>query len=462
MSTRNMNHRPFVPEYIQISQKPDSHCSEESLEHLNNYIPTIEIKRERQDSPPQEEEVYTDGPEIQIDQELQPEQSNQEGPSLTLSQFLQREEFKGRTTEFDEKENEPILPVEHILESPNKNTHVIEKPLENSQMKIEFVKYANIGFSKQIIKPSSIFESEQKRTAGLQEFIKPPMADIERRDSDGLSAQPKNDPTDKTPVDNGLNRIIEEAKVMTLSQYSIATPQINDPENSEPTYAIQNLKKFLQETVKKSQENSIEKNPVIAESSIKRNSYAIFDDRDNKPIKSLPHKPLSCFADKRKEKDSQSVSKFNRAQLNALPNNSLQLKTMLVSKEAEIRYLKEKLNLAKEAKSIQNQMMRTEDRSKINQFKSDQLQVQIKSLAKENQEYQKQIDFLKKKSQKDTEDYQKKLYFFQMEFESQTRFQMETKERDIVVEYLDREDPDLRSLLDRMIYLEDMEKNLHK
>ena len=460
MSTRNISHRPFVPEYVQISQKPDSFILKEPFEYQNNPIQTIEIKRERDDSA-QEGDEYALGQILQTEQELNIEQSNQEGQSLTLSQFLQHEELKVQAAEFDEKENEPILPVNLALDSPTKATPVVEKLLENSQMKIEFVKYANLGLSKPVIKYNSFFESETKRTSGLQEFAKP-VAYFERNDSDGFSVQHKNDPVEEMTTLVATNKITEEPQVMTLSQYSIATRHVTDQENPQPTNAVQNLKNFLQETVRKSQPNSVEKSPLISESNIKRNSYAIFAERESSSIRTLPHKPLSCFADKREETKSKSASKFNRSELNSLPNNTLQLRAMLVSKEAEIRYLKEKLDLAKEAKSIQNQMTRTEDRSKINQFKSDQLQVQIKSLSKENQEYQKQIDLLKKKVQKETEDYQKQLYFFQMEFENRTRFQMETKERDIVVEYLDREDADLRSLLARLVYLEDLEKNLHK
>jgi hypothetical protein len=432
------------------------------LQNFNNYIATIEIKRDNREQLPGQDDARIAGTDLQLEEGLGTEQPNQESPSLTLSQFLQREEFQSRAIENNEKENEPVFVPEPILEPSTKNTPVVEKPRENSQMKIEFVKHANIGLSKPVIKHGSIFESEKKIAYGRQEFPKSPSIVSEPTERDWSASRQKNDQQSETQTLNGSNKITDEVKFTTLSQYSIATPRPIDPENSQPAYVMQNLRSFLQETVKKSQENSVEKSSVITESNAKRNSYIIFDDRNELSTKNTSIRLLSHFADKRTEKESQQAAKFNRAELNALPNNSLQLRALMVSKEAEIKYLKEKLDLAKEAKSIHNQMMRTEDRSKLNQFKYDQLQVQIKSLAKENQEYQKQIDILKKKSQKDTEEYQNKLYFFQMEFESQTRYQMETKERDIVVEYVDREDSNLRTLLDRMIALEDTEKRIHK
>jgi len=144
--------------------------------------------------------------------------------------------------------------------------------------------------------------------------------------------------------------------------------------------------------------------------------------------------------------------------LDALPNDAIALKTQLASKDAEVRYLKEKIDLLKEAAHLKTVSSTSTDREKIEQFKLEQLDRDLKAARKETTYLTKEVDRYKNESKRQTDLYNQKVYSIKVNFDVEQRKTMEQIERNIVFKHADRNDHEVNMLMNRLSELESMAK----
>lgn len=209
------------------------------------------------------------------------------------------------------------------------------------------------------------------------------------------------------------------------------------PDQNESVDTIQNLSAFLNDHVKnqaKSSDNNQSNNFLNVANN--RNSftgnqpaYNIFD--PNPPIKKVPS----------------AKSLLHQTMLNELPNDPQILKTNIISKEQDIKFLKEKLDLLNETHrgSIMKQSFTSA--LQIQEFKIEQLTRNIKAERNENNYLIKQLATLKTELDRVINTNSQKMYDARIAFDKETRALMEKKESQIVLESPNMNNPEVVALV---------------
>jgi hypothetical protein len=173
-------------------------------------------------------------------------------------------------------------------------------------------------------------------------------------------------------------------------------------------------------------------------------------------------KPYAIFTsdnfDGNYEQKSTKRSFLEQQTLDSLPNDRVALKTDILSKEFEIKHLKEKIALLKEASNTRIIHSSKDDQEKIEKFKLDQLERDLKAAQKENDYLLKEIERYKSEAKRQTDKYNQKIYSMKVNFDVDQRVMMEEVERNIVFGRANREDGEVDLLMSRVLELEAMSK----
>ena len=98
------------------------------------------------------------------------------------------------------------------------------------------------------------------------------------------------------------------------------------------------------------------------------------------------------------------------------------------------------------------------DREKIEQFKLEQLDRDLKAASKENTYLTKQVERYKNESKRQTDQFNQKIYSMKVSFDVDQRKAMENIERNIVFKHANHTDTEIDLLMSRVVELEVMYK----
>lgn len=144
-----------------------------------------------------------------------------------------------------------------------------------------------------------------------------------------------------------------------------------------------------------------------------------------------------------------SRSLIHQSALNELSNDAATLKSQVLEKERQIRFLKEKLELLNESARASIRPKVTETNAQIHEFKLEQLHRNIKVQRNEAEYLKKQLARSKTEFDRISNENARKIYDMRINFDQETRALMEDKETLIVMNNLNTENNEVNSLVQR-------------
>ena len=138
-------------------------------------------------------------------------------------------------------------------------------------------------------------------------------------------------------------------------------------------------------------------------------------------------------------------------------NNPVILKTQLKARNAEIKYLNQRLDQIHKEREEKQLHTYTKDSEHMDNFKIKQLEKEMNDLKSRNKELKKKNTTLKHKVQKYKNDLNQQIFAMKLEYEEKSRRNMDDMEREVAFKYAE-EDADLKPLKDEIIALENQLK----
>lgn len=135
--------------------------------------------------------------------------------------------------------------------------------------------------------------------------------------------------------------------------------------------------------------------------------------------------------------------------LNELPNDPQTLKSQILEKDRQIRFLKERLELLNESARASIRPKATETNAQIHEFKLEQLHRNIKAQRNEADYLKKQLARSKTEFDRISNENARKVYDMRISFDQETRALMEDKETLIVMNNLSTENNEVNTLVQR-------------
>lgn len=345
---------------------------------------------------------------------------------------------KSLKTEDQERSNSQKRSSENLEQEQDfQNKPVIASENTPKPFRVEIIKYNNIGIRQNVQLSANNTQTIQTPLTTAPILIKPTISEQSPIPQSSANFQPSSYQTPVTPTNTNYSNpqtyyqhdsptqdtfpFPNPVSRNPNSRNSFETPAYNIDQN-ESTDTLQNLSTFLNEHVK--------------------NQSKLLDVQNN-----LQNNSINIFEMGQQMKKSPSVRTIQHQNaLNDLPNDAQILKTNILSKDLEIKFLKEKMALLNESQRLSVQRTPVENLQQIQHFKVEQLGRNIKAAKNENEYLKKQFNTNRIELERIVNKSSQKMYDARINFDRETRALMELKEREIVMKNMKEDNEEVRNL----------------